>query len=361
MRPRKRAHPLLPCLRSNICIGEPQTEPIPQNEKAPSIPVAKSAYKTEFCLKTNIEMAAERFGIGHLAFFTPTFAKPIYSAKIAQQRMHSLLTNVIRPRYGDRYIAVFERHESGAIHFHFVVYVQKDIRNGFDWIAAGEAYEAQKQRDFLRARKMWSAAVEKAENGEFLRKEWAFWREMKRRYRWLGRCELLPIKSTAEAIARYTGGYISKHMQHRKEEDKGVNLVRYGKGMHWAKSRLAFNSPRCWLWRERLKQFAFQNGCGSMEALANKFGSRWAYRCAPAVVAMPLLIQLKEKMAFDVSDLAPAAAQQLLRLWPRAGRPTTSPRSLFVKTSAKVNFVLLDSAGVPMEFQSAQLRPVRAG
>ena len=47
---------------------------------------------------------------------------------------------------------------------------------------------------------------------------------------------MLPICSTAEAIAKYTGGYIAKHMQNRKECDKGVRLVRYGKGMLWARA-----------------------------------------------------------------------------------------------------------------------------
>jgi hypothetical protein len=69
---------------------------------------------------------------------------------------------------------------------------------------------------------------------------------------------MLPIRSTAETVSRYTGGYIAKHMQNRHEEDKGIRLVRNGKGMHWARSRIAFNSPRVWLWREKLKMFALQ-------------------------------------------------------------------------------------------------------
>jgi hypothetical protein len=166
--------------------------------------VAKGAFKTEFCLKTNVELAANLYGLEHLGFLTLTFVRPVFSPKIAQKRLNSLLTNVIRPRYGDRYIAVFERHESGAIHFHIVVYVAKDIRSGFDWNLADQAYAAQKERNFVQASRLWAAAAKAAKNGDFLREEWKFWRELKKRYRWLGRCEMLPIRSTAEAVAKYT-------------------------------------------------------------------------------------------------------------------------------------------------------------
>ena len=308
----------LPCLGSNICIGQLQISLPDRKENDPAVPVARSAYKTEFCLKTNIEIAVERYGIGHLAFFTVTFAKPVYCPKVAQKRLHSLITNVIRRRYGDRYIAVFERHASDAIHFHFVIYVPKDIRSGFDWSLAEMAYEAQKERDFVRAGKLWREAADKAENGDFLRGEWAFWRGLNRRYRWLGRCEMLPIRSTAEAVARYTGGYIAKHMQHRRPEDKGINLVRYGKGMHWARSRMAFNSPMCQLWRLRLKEFAHQVGCGSMDALKKKFGAKWAFRCAPAIQAIPLLVRLAGGI-IDAGKFIPRDAVKLCCTLPRAG------------------------------------------
>ena len=302
--------PPLPCLGSNNSTGTPQKQSAPENGNPPSVPVAKSAYKTEFCLKENIRLAVEKYGIEHLGFFTVTFAKPVFSAKTAQRHLNSLLTHVIRSRYGNRYIIVFERHESGAIHFHFVVFVEKDIRTGFDWDLARQAYEAQRQRNFAVAGRLWTAAAEKAENGDFLRGEWKFWREARKRYRWLGRCQMLPIRSTAEAVAKYTGGYIAKHMQHRREEDKGVKLVRYGKGMHWARSRIAFNSPHAWLWREKLKMFALQNGCGSLEALKRKFGKRWSYRCAAAIQGMRLPLRIGDEV-IDAGQFDAATAREL--------------------------------------------------
>ena len=101
----------LPCRGSNNSIGELDNPVVDAAPNGPAIRVSKGAYKTEHCLKENIRLAVERHGIGHFAFFTPTFARPVYSPEAAQQRLNSLLTNVIRPRYGDRYIAVFERHD----------------------------------------------------------------------------------------------------------------------------------------------------------------------------------------------------------------------------------------------------------
>jgi hypothetical protein len=289
----------LPCLRRNNSI-EKLREDYPDRSKGlQSVEISKGAYKTEYCLKTNIELAAKFFGLEHLVFFTLTFAYAIYSAKRAQKYLNSLLTNVIRPLYGNRYIAVMERHKSGAIHFHFILWLEKDVRTGFDWTLAEQAYEAQKQKQYARGGKLWAAAAEKAVNGDFLRKQWGFWRGLtkkkgtKKGYRWLGRCEMLPIKSTAEAIARYTGSYIGKHMQHRRPEDKGVRLVRYGKGMHRAKSRLAFNSPKGRIYRRKLAAFATQPhialaGVKEYEDMKRVFGKKWGYHLMPSILAMEL-------------------------------------------------------------------------
>jgi len=285
--------PLLPCLRRNNSIRNSQTDASKPASIGPAVPVSRGAYKTEFCIKTNVELAAKFYGLGHLGFFTQTFAKRVYSAKKAQQRLNSLLSNVIRPRYGNRYIVVFHRHESGAIHFHFVVYVEKDIRSGFDWDLKRRAEEAQEEGDFVEARRLWTAATERAKNGGFLREEWKFWRGMRKRYRWLGRCEMLPIRTNAEAIAKYTSGYIAKHMQNRRPEDKGVRIVRCGKEMCRAHSRLAFNSPGPRRYRRKLAAYAAQPhvraaGVEEYGDMKRVFGKRWGFHLHETILAMKL-------------------------------------------------------------------------
>jgi hypothetical protein len=283
----------LPCLRSNNSIGIPAEDGPEAPRKEPAIPVSKSAYKTEHCVKENIRIAAETYGLETLAFFTLTFAKPTFSAKCAQQRMNSLLSNIVRKRYGNRYLGVLERHETGAIHFHFVIHVGRDIRSAFKWPLAQAAYEAAKRRQFNKARQLWVAAAGSSESGAFLRGEWAFWRGARERYRWLGRCELVPIRSTGEAIARYTGGYIAKHMQHRRKEDKGVRLVRTGKGMRWVNSHIAFTSPKARLYRRKLAAFVAQphiqaSGVREYADMKRVFGKKWGYFLLIPILSMPL-------------------------------------------------------------------------
>jgi hypothetical protein len=283
----------LPCLGSNNSIDISADAEPDGPRREPAIPVSKSAYKTEHCLKENIRFAAQEYGLETLAFFTLTFAKPTFSAECAQQRMNSLLTNIIRKRYGNRYLGVLERHESGAIHFHFVIHVGADIRTGFDWSLADAACAAAREKNFNKARQLWGAAAASAKNGDFLRKEWAFWREARSRYRWLGRCQLVPIRSTGEAIARYTGGYIAKHMQHRRKEDKGVRLVRSGKGMRWVNSHIAFTSPKARLFRRKLAAFVAQPhiqtaGVREYADMKRVFGKRWGYHLLIPILSMPL-------------------------------------------------------------------------
>jgi hypothetical protein len=147
----------------------------------------------------------EKYGLDRIGFLTLTFALHILSYKQAQKYLHSLMTGVLKGRYVE-YIIVMERMKSGRIHYHLLVVLAQDIRTGFD-------FDAVKRGDYRSA------------NG-ILRSEWAFWRKTAPLYGF-GRTELMPIKSSAEGIARYVGKYIAKHIGNRLPEDKGARLVRY--------------------------------------------------------------------------------------------------------------------------------------
>ena len=82
-------------------------------------------------------------------------------------------------------MAVFERRVGRFISIFIVS--DSDSLTGFTWDRAREAYAAAKRRDFAQARKLWAAAAAQGEHGAFLRGEWAFWRGVRQRYRWL-RC-----------------------------------------------------------------------------------------------------------------------------------------------------------------------------
>jgi hypothetical protein len=191
------ARPGLPCLLSNNCTTEEKPEPVN---------ILKGGHKRMAqVLFLEIMALVAFYGIERIGFFTLTFADHVTGLREAQRRFRSIRAHVIVKRY-ERAIVVWERHESGRIHFHLVVVLAEDIRSGADFAAF-------KRKDYRSANRA-------------LRGEWAFWRVTCPKYRF-GRHELMPIKSNAQGIARYVGKYIAKHIRQRLEEDKGARLVRF--------------------------------------------------------------------------------------------------------------------------------------
>ncbi|MDP1548489.1 MAG: hypothetical protein Q8L87_20950, partial [Anaerolineales bacterium] len=217
--------------------------------------------KTAFALTHNVLAMAERFGIEKLGFLTLTFAEHITEVSEAQKRYNSLRAGVLAVRYSDN-ITVLERMKSDRIHFHLLVALPDDIRTGFD-------FEAVEREDYRSA------------NAK-LRAEWAFWRKTAKDYGF-GRTELMPVKSTGEGIAKYVGKYIAKHIDQRKEADKGARLVRYSRTARKCGVRFSWNSPGAWLWRAKLAQFARKHGVDGLEGMKERFGASWAYFYGPII------------------------------------------------------------------------------
>jgi hypothetical protein len=164
-----------------------------------------------------------------------------------------------------------ERMDSKRIHYHLLVVMAEDIRTGFDFAAV-------KRGDYRSA-------------GDYLRKEWKFWRETAPKYGF-GRTELLPIKKTAEGVAKYVGKYVAKHIGQRLPEDKGARLVRYSKGASRAGTRFSWvMSPGARMWRAKLGTFCRMLGLNSdnyKEFLKEWFGRNWVYHLRPLIEAIKL-------------------------------------------------------------------------
>lgn len=244
----------LPCLNSNISTEISST----QHRKAAS------------ALGWNVFALAQKHGLENLGFLTLTFKDHVLDVKEAQRRLNSLLTHVIKPRYQD-YIGVLERQKSGRIHYHLLVVIGFDIRTGFDF-AAVDAKDYSSANPALRA-------------------EWAYWRKTAPSYGF-GRTELMPIKSSEEAIGKYIGKYIGKHMESRQEGDKGARLVRYSRGARVASTRFQFVSTGSQQWRSKLRAFAHlvseRTGCEpTMEGIRSVCGPRWAYSHREFIVSLP--------------------------------------------------------------------------
>lgn len=220
-----------------------------------------SAARTAFALALNVEAAVTAWGLARTGFLTLTFAEHILDAKVAQKRLHSLATHVLRPRYGAA-IRVIERQKSGRIHYHLLVNVGADVRTGCD-------FDAFARRDYRTA----PAA---------LRAEWAFWRRTAKAYGF-GRTELLPVMSNSAAVGRYVGKYIGKHLERREPRDLGVRLVSYI-GPRVATVKFAWASRRGADWRAALE--ALVRDLAAMrridapttDAMRREFGKNWCWK-----------------------------------------------------------------------------------
>jgi len=253
--------PGLPCLSSNN-----------SNEGVEDIAPAKvnlltgGHKRSAFVLTWELLALAKEYGIERLGFLTLTFADLVLDLKEANRRFNSLNTGVIKGRYC-RAVKVPERQRSRRLHFHLVVVLGADIRTGFD-------FEAIKRRDYRSANPR-------------LRAEWAFWRKTAPEYGF-GRTELLPVRSCAEALARYVGGYIGKNVRERVDGDKGARLVSYigfGKTGRKGSCRFGWANDNGWLWRHKLAAFAARHGARDTDDLAKIYGPRWAYMLQSQILA----------------------------------------------------------------------------
>jgi hypothetical protein len=261
--PLENGEAVLPCLNSNISIE------IPNNLAK----MSTQHRKTAFVLKESVQLLANRFGVEFLGFLTLTFSDHVTCHKEAQKRLNSLLSNVIKPRYQE-YVGCMERQKSGRIHYHLLVVLKTDIRTDFDFTEIA-------QSNYKSASKN-------------LRDEWSFWRKTARKYRF-GRTELLPIKSTIEAMAKYVGKYISKHMENRNEEDKGARLVRYSRGARAGTTRFMFKTDGSEAWRRKVAVFAQmiqeqhpEQRVSDLEDLRRVLGPTWAYRHRELILDIPV-------------------------------------------------------------------------
>lgn len=267
--------------------------------------------RTAEAVAVEIQSLAKEFGIETLAFWTGTFANETGfkapSMPTMQKRWRSLRAHVIATRY-KRGVCVSEKGgQFGRWHKHGVFAVGFDVRTGFDWEAQGEVCRIQDacyragQGDAYKRDKAWqqASARRNASATPQLRCEWAFWRKTAPLYGF-GRTELLPVRSTAEGIARYVGSYIGKQVRERDESEKWARLVQFinyaGKNpegdrvsLRKASSRFCWNSDRGWLWRRKVEAWARIMGCLSMEELDALLrpiaGARWAWHFQADILA----------------------------------------------------------------------------
>lgn len=218
--------------------------------------------KQALILQLTIQAMAKVYGLNYLAFLTLTFADDVQCPKEAMRRLNSVLTNCLGPRYGV-YLRVFERCESGRIHYHFLVVMPFDIRTGVD-------FDAFAGRDYRTASKA-------------LRAEWSFLRKALSAYGF-GRHELMPVYSSDIAAAKYLGKYLGQIDGKRDARDKGVRKLGYSRGLAVGNCNFQRLTRGTAEWRRKLPIFcAMVQACHpdkrvkTMHDLRIVLGPRWAY------------------------------------------------------------------------------------
>lgn len=266
-----------PCLYSNNSIEKSQTTEKSLTETTAALTAVLSPYhkKQAQTLFLNVErlLKVEAESTNHVGFLTLTFAENITDHKEAYRRFRSFNTNYLSKHqiFGE-WVNTKERQKRGAWHYHLVIALTEDIKTGFDFDKYDEWLKGPRKLNTFPT------------GNKALHSLWADLRENLEKYG-LGKIfSLEPIRSNAEAMSRYIGKYISKHLGNRSKDDTGVRLVNYSR--NWIKNsvRCSWHNKNAKLWREKLRLFAYSQGCSDFYQLAEKLGPNWAYKYQQEIV-----------------------------------------------------------------------------
>ncbi len=237
--------------------------------------MSRAELKTVFVLEQNIAKLFRDYPIERIGFMTITFPREVVTPKEASRRFNSFRTHFLTD-YAKIYIKVTEPHRDKRPHYHLLVVLPSDIRTGFDW-RSFEAAKAEYSKNgksplFATLTRKYSASAT-----PFLRRFWSAFRRAAKSHH-LGRTEILPIKSEAEAAVRYVGKYIEKASLFRTGEWKGVRLVSCAQRLD-----RAANCQFSWVkggrqWRAFVAEVAKACGIKEMGKFSDTFGKTWAYK-----------------------------------------------------------------------------------
>lgn len=251
--------------------------------------------KKMFAIRLRIEWMVKAYGLEHIGMQTMTVRDNITDRKEFERRFKSIATNVFPELYLD-WLRVFERQQRGAWHAHIVAATKDDIRTGTDVAALNQLLKDKRDRKISKG--VYYSGIKRLASPNLK----AIWKEFRRacglgefkerrkgRYYKFDACHLLPIISTAQALAVYVSKYISKGFEYRRPEDKGMRLV----GSTRRVSRVC-NERFSWaegggkLHRLKLGILAGWFGLETLDDFAETFTSKWAYHLGPVLKEMDL-------------------------------------------------------------------------
>lgn len=245
-------------------------------------PKSKTAKKQK-SLTQNVQYWADKLGVENLGFLTLTFKGNLRCKKEAQRRWNNLNRTIGRDRKFEVLVKVAEIQKRGAIHYHALVHIGQDIRNGFNWDAFIEASKAYRAKDHKEGRRLTRIYATSAK--EHLRHLWGYLRT-KCESHGFGRSELMPIHYPNN-IGSYLGKYLNKDDKDTHHGNvantqtfKGMRRVSYGR-KHFKPANANFNwvhhpqgKP---IFRHKLKQWAEYRGFKDIDDLEIHLGKNWSH------------------------------------------------------------------------------------
>jgi hypothetical protein len=266
--------------------------------------------KKMFALRLRIEWMVSTYGENHVGLQTMTIRENVTDRKEFERRFKSIATNAF-PKIYREWLRVFERQQRGCWHAHVVVVTKADIRTGTDVAGLNQLLKDKRDRKICKA--IYYSGIKRLAS-ENLRN---IWKEFRRlcgikefksrrqgkgaRYYKFDACHLLPIISTAQALAVYVSKYISKGFEFRRPEDKGMRLVGSTRNVsRVCNERFSWANGGGKLHRLKLGILAGLLGFDSFDGFADKFGPKWAYHLKDII--QPIVLPYYEDMKLAAMD-----------------------------------------------------------
>jgi hypothetical protein len=252
--------------------------------------------KKMFALRLKIEWMVRTYGVNHVGMQTMTIRENVTDRKEFERRFKSISTNVFPKLYLD-WLRVFERQHRGAWHAHVVVVTKADTRTGTDVEGLNKLLKDKRDRKIPKV--VYYSGIKRMASPNLK----GLWKEFRRlcgigeykarrrgkRFYKFDACHLLPIISTAQALAVYVSKYISKGFEQRRPEDKGMRLVGSTRNVsRVCNERFSWADGGGKLHRLKLGILAKLLGIESLDGFAEMFGPKWAYHLQPAIALIEL-------------------------------------------------------------------------
>jgi hypothetical protein len=315
--------------------------------------------KKMFTLRLRIDWMVKTYGVCHVGLQTMTIRENVTDRKEFERRFKSIATNAF-PKLFLEWLRVFERQQRGAWHAHVVVVTKEDILTGTDAVGLNQLLKDKRDRKISKA--VYYSQIKRLASPNLK----AVWKEFRRlcgigefkarrqkkgaRYYKFDACHLLPIISTAQALAVYVSKYISKGFEYRRPEDKGMRLVGSTRNVsRVCIERFSWAGGGGKLWRAKLGILAGLLNIKSLDEFAERYGPKWAYHLQPAIAMIDLPFYENMKLAkMDGWDLMNERGEP----WPW---PDLSPPREVVRQSHLQAFVLAKE----IELHHQRVRPDR--